>query len=123
MSNKIATIAASIPLMLTAAGAFGGDFQTPTTERAQQTQTLLNQAAHAIYEKSTAADRISSLWVFPTGDDHTVFAQYVVTKKDTSSRLATSQVHLEILKIQGDQVVEERDLTRSTNDRTLNAQL
>jgi hypothetical protein len=123
MSNKIAAVAASIPLMLTAAGAFAGDFQTPTTERAQQTQVLLNQAAHAIYDKSTATDRISSLWVFPTGDDHTVFAQYVVTTKDTSSKVPTSEVHLEILKIQGDQVVEEHDLTRITNDRTLNAQL
>jgi hypothetical protein len=122
MSNKIAVVAASLPLLLGAAGAFAGDFQTPTTERAQQTQTLLNRAAHVIYAKSTASDSISNLWVFPTGDEHTVFAQYIVTTKEASTNVPTSQVHLEILKLQGDRVVEEHDLTRITDDRTLNAQ-
>lgn len=126
MSNKIAAVAASLPLMLSVAGAFGGEaeFQTPTTERAQQTQTLLSQAARAVYEKSssTGEGRISNLWVFPTGDEHTVFAQYVVTTKETSSKVPTSQVHIEILKLQGDRVVEERDLTSIADERTLNAQ-
>jgi len=124
MRNKIAVLAASVPLMLTAAGAFARDFQTPTTDRAQQTQAQLSRAAHAVHDKlaSTAGDRISNLWLYPTGDDHTFFAQYTVTSERTSSEGAAAQVHLELLQMQGDRVVEERDLTRIGDEDALRAQ-
>src|SRR5690242_337316 len=111
MSNKIAVFAASIPLMVSAAGAFAGDFQTPTTDRAQQTRPLLNRAAHAVQDKvsRTGGGHISNLWVYPTGDEHTVFAQYTVTTKQTSSDAAAAQVHLELLKMKGNRVVEHHD--------------
>src|SRR5262249_49708020 len=96
MSNKIATFVASVPLMLSAAGAFGSEvqFHTPTTERAQQTQLQLSRAAHAVHDRvaSTAGDRISNLWLYPTGDDHTVFAQYTVTSERTPGQGAATQV-------------------------------
>jgi hypothetical protein len=122
MKNQIAVLAASVPLLLSAAGAFGGEpqYQTPTTDRAQQMQPLLSRAAHAVQDKMS--EHVSDLWVFPTADDHTVFAQYTVTAKETSSEAPTSRVHLELLKIEGDRVVEERDLTRVRDDRALNAQ-
>jgi hypothetical protein len=126
MSNKIAVFAASVPLLLSAAGAFGGEvhFQTPATDRAQQMRPLLSRAAQAVHDKvsRTAADHISNLWLFPTGDEHTVFAQYTVNTKDTSSALESSQVHLEVLSMQGDRVVEQRDLTRAADDNALRAQ-
>jgi len=123
MRNKIAVLAASVPLMLSAAGAFASDFQTPTTDRAQQMQPLLSRAAHAVRERvaSTGGEGISNLWLYPTADDHTVFAQYVVTSERTSSK-DTAQVHLEILQVQGDRVVEERDLTRIGDDSALRTQ-
>jgi hypothetical protein len=123
MRNKIAVFVASIPLLLSAAGAFGGElqFQTPKTDRAQQARPLLSRAAHAVHDKmsSTAGSRISNLWIFPTGDEHTVFAQYIVTPKQASSKLAASEVHLELLKMQGDRVVEAHDLTHIGADRAL----
>lgn len=126
MRNKIAILSASVPLMLSVAGAFGGElqFQAPTTDRAQQTQPLLSRAAQAVHDKvaRTADDRISNLWVFPTGDEHAVFAQYIVTTKQTSSKAAEAQVHLELLQIEGDRVVEERDLTHIGGDSALLAQ-
>jgi len=124
MRNKIAVFSAFVPLMMSAAGAFGSElqFRTPTTDRAQQTQPLLSRAAHAVHDKmsSAAGDRISNLWIFPTGDEHTVFAQYIVTKQ-TSLKVEAGQVHLELLKMQGDRVVEERDLTRIGDDSALPA--
>jgi hypothetical protein len=123
MSNKIAVFAASIPLLLSAAGASGGElqFKTPTTERAEQTRPLLSRAAHAVHEKvsRTAGSRISNVWIFPTGDEHTVFAQYIVTTPQAASKLAASEVHLELLKMQGDRVIEARDLTRIAADSAL----
>jgi hypothetical protein len=126
MRNKLATFAASVPLMLAAAGASGSDlqFQTPTTDRAHETQSLLNLAAHALQDRVavTAGGRISNLWLFPTGDDHTVFAQYTVTTEQTVSKGTASQVHLELLQIQDDRIVAERDLTRIGDENTLSAQ-
>ena len=124
MSNRIAVFAASVPLMLTAAGAFGRDFQTPSTDRAQQTQPQLSRAAQAVREKvaSTGGDRISNLWLYPTGDDHTVFAQYTVTSERPSSKAAAAQMHLELLQLQGDRVVEERDFMRIGDDNTRRAE-
>jgi hypothetical protein len=125
MRNKIAVLAASVPLMLTAAGAFGSDleFHTPTTDRAQQTQLQLSRAAHAVHDKMarSAGDRISNLWLYPTGDDHTVFAQYTLTRERTSSKGAAAEVHLELLQMQGDRVVEERDLTRIVDNSASDA--
>ena len=126
MRNKIAVLSASVPLMLSVAGAFGSElqFQTPITDRAQQTQPLLSRAAQAVHDKlaRTAGDRISNLWLFPTGDEHAIFAQYIVTTKQTSSKAAAGQVHLELLQMEGDRVVEERDLTHIGDDSVLRAQ-
>src|SRR5690242_6778210 len=84
---------------------------------------MLSRAAQAVHDKleSTTAERISNLWLFPTGDEHTVFAQYTVTTKQTSSKAAATQVHLEILQMEGDRVVEERDLARIGDDSALRA--
>jgi len=126
MRTKIATVAASIPLILGAAGAFAGDsqFQIPTTDRAQQTRPLLARAAHAVYAEGprTGEGKISNLWLFPTAEEDTVFAQYVVTTDPSTSKVAASDKHLELLRMRGDRIVEQRDLTRATDDSALSAQ-
>jgi hypothetical protein len=117
MRSKIAIAAAAVaaPLILTAAGAFTGgpQFQTPTTDRAQETRSLLVRAARAINAEAprTGKEHISNLWVYPTADDDMVFAQYVVTTNDGTA--ASSQPHLELLQIKGERIVRERDLTRA----------
>jgi hypothetical protein len=119
MRNKVAgTIAASIPLLLNAAGAFAGDlqFHTPATSRAEQTQTLLSRAAHAfkVRHHRTDAEHISDLWLFPTADDDTFFVQYVVTKEEDGSTAAAPRVHLELLTMNGERIVGERDSSRAS---------
>jgi hypothetical protein len=126
MRNKFAIVAAaSAPLILSAAGALAGEplFCTPTTDRAQQTQMLLGRAAHALNPGAprTGGHHISNLWLFPTADQDTVFAQYIVTTNQPSSKVAASEEHLELLRMKGDRIVERRDLTRNTDDSTLRA--
>jgi hypothetical protein len=121
--NKIAVLPAFLPLMLGAAGAYGEEvqFQTPTTDRAQQTQPLLSRAAQAVHDQITnaAGSRISNLWIFPTGDDHTVFAEYIVTTNKVSSTVGATRLHLELLRMEGDQIVARQDLTRISDDSAL----
>jgi hypothetical protein len=126
-AKKIAPVtAASIPLILSAAGALAGEpqFQTPTTDRAQETQSLLAQAASAVRAGApgTTGRYISNLWVFPTAEKDTVFAQYVVTTDPSFSKVAAPEQHLELLKLQGARVVEQHDLIRAASDSELHAQ-
>jgi hypothetical protein len=119
MRNRIAVIAAaSAPLILSAAGAFASEpqFRTPATDRAQETQSLLARAARAINASASrpGEEHVSNLWLYPTADADTVFAQYVVTTNKTS--VADSQQHFELLKIQGDRIVEQHDLIRAGDD-------
>jgi len=123
MRNKIAIFAAvSAPLILGATGALASQpqFQTPTTDRAQHTQTLLSRAARAVSAGAaqTAEEHVSNLWLFPTAEEDTVFAQYIVTRDQSPP---TSEEHLELVRMKGDQIVEQRDLTRATSDSTLRA--
>jgi len=102
----------ALALALTAAAAFAGEtrFHAPSTDRAQQTQQLLNSAAHAV---SDGNRQVADLWVFPTADQDTVFAQYVVTAKGGSAEGSTGERHLEVLKLKGGRIVSRDDLTRA----------
>jgi hypothetical protein len=124
MRNKIAVVAAaSAPLILSAAGAFASEpqFRTPSTDRARETQSLLARAAQAVNASAprTGEEHISNLWLYPTADEDMVFAQYVVTTNKAS--VAASQQHFELLKMKGDRIVEQRDLTRAGDDSALPA--
>jgi hypothetical protein len=102
----------ALALALTAAAAFAGEtqFHSPTTHRAQQSQELLSSAAHAV---NAVNRQVSDLWVFPTADRDTVFAQYVVTSKGGSAEGLTAEQHLEVLKLKGGRIVSRDDLTRA----------
>jgi hypothetical protein len=102
----------ALALVLTAAAAFAGEtqFHTPTTDRAQQSQQLLSNAAHAVNEGNR---QVSDLWVFPTADRDTVFAQYVVTSQGGSAEGSTGERHLEVLKLKDGRIVSRDDLTRA----------
>ncbi|HKE45454.1 MAG TPA: hypothetical protein VKB41_13055 [Steroidobacteraceae bacterium] len=120
MRNVLAIAAASAPLMLSAVGALADEpsFQTPKTDRALQTQALLRSAAHALNDTTCHdarhGEHISSLWLFPTADQQTVFAHYIVTRNAGSSAKTVSKEHLELLTLKDDRVVAVRDLTRAS---------
>lgn len=101
MKTKIA-----LALFLGTAVAAAGEthFHFPTTDRAHQTQQLLSNAAHAV---NASGSNVSNLWVFPTAQADTVFAQYVV-----NSKTSAGEQHLEVLRLKGNRVVSRRDLTR-----------
>ena len=122
MRTKIASIAAaSIPLILGAAGAFASEpqFRSPTTDRARQTQPLLARAARAVNAEAPRLGDVSNLWLYPTADEDVVVAQYVVTTNKASVTVA--EQHFELLKMKGDRIVEQRDLTRVGDDVALEA--
>src|SRR5579859_7655803 len=83
-----AKIAASLILVATGALASESHFMTPTTDRAQQTQQLLSSAANAV---NAGNQPVSDLWVFPTAESDTVFAQYTVKSHSSASKAATSE--------------------------------
>jgi hypothetical protein len=113
-------VAAAVLLSVGSLEALAGEpqFQAPATNRARETQTLLTQAAVALNAgvPLAAGEHISKLWLFPTSDADTVFAQYRVSNGQTRSKRAASQGHLELIKLSGARIVEQHDLTRTADD-------
>ena len=126
MRTRIGRVAAaSLPLLLSAAGALASEsqFQTPATERAQQTQALLTRAAHAVSTRvtRTGGEHLADLWLFPTASTDTVFAQYVVSTNGSSLKSESAGPHFELLRMKGERIVEQRDLTHARDDSTTTA--
>jgi hypothetical protein len=115
-------VAATALLSVGALKAIAGEpqFQAPATDRARETRTLLTRTAVALNVgvPLAAGEHISNLWLFPTGDADTVFAQYIVGSGQTSSKRAASQGHLELIKLSGDRIVEQQDLAHTAADTT-----
>jgi len=121
MRSRIAIDAAATALLfLGTVGANAGEaqFQAPSTDRARETQAVLARAAEALNAGASlaAGEHISGLWLFPTPDDDTVFAQYVVSGGQASSKVGGSQKHLELLTVSDGRIVGLLDLTRAGND-------
>jgi hypothetical protein len=118
-------VAAATLLSVGALRANAGEpqFQAPSTDRARETQPLLTQAAVALNAgvPLAAGEHVSNLWLFPTSDADTVFAQYTVSNGRTPSKHAASQGHLELIKLSGDRIVEESDLTHTAGDSASDA--
>lgn len=108
--------AAAIPLLLTALPVNAGElpFNAPQTARAQESAQLLHQAAQALSDLPTTAAlatqnrHISNLWIFPTGEADTVFAQYELS---SSQEGGASTEHLTVLKVSGNRILEQTELT------------
>jgi hypothetical protein len=119
-SKIVDVVVAAALLGLGAAGAMAREpqFRAPDTDRARETQVVLAEAAQALNAQVllTAGAHISNLWLFPTADEDMVFAQYVVSKERISSQLTGSQQHLELLKVSGNRIVEQLDLTHAATD-------
>ena len=118
--SRIAGVVAATLLSVGAGRVMAGEtqFQAPDTERARQAHTVLAQAAEALSTEvpRAAGEHISSLWVFPTAAEDTVFVQYVVNKGQGSLQGAGSRRHLELMKVSDNRIVELIDLTRAGND-------
>jgi hypothetical protein len=127
MSNKFAVLTvASVPLLLAVSGALAGEpsFKAPATDRAQQARPLLNQAALTLSAESSRAGgrQVGDLWLFPTAQEDTVFAQYTVTANEhVPAGPTASEKHFEVLKMQGDRIVERRDLRHASDENALQA--
>jgi hypothetical protein len=111
-----ALAAAAIPLLLSSLPLAAGElpFNAPATAQAQVRAQLLHQAARALGELPatssllTRGRYISNLWIFPTADENTVFAQYDLT---SSKQGGPSEKHLAVLRIRGNRILEQMELT------------
>jgi hypothetical protein len=120
---RISLTAAALPLLLTSLHATAGElpFKAPDTARAQETAQLLHQAAQALGDLPTTSalaaqgQHIANLWIFPTADSDTVFAQYDLTSNEAG---APSTQHLTVLKVNSNRIVERTELT---DERTYSA--
>jgi hypothetical protein len=104
-SPRAALVATAIPLLLTSLRVTAGElpFNAPATEEAKQTAPFLHQTARALHDGDAA---ISSLWLFPTADANVVFARY--------NEAGSATEHLVVLTINGDRIVESRELTSAS---------
>ena len=102
-------VAAAVPLLLASLPLTAGElpFHAPDTARAQETVQLLHQAARALGDQP-AASNLSDLWIFPTDDADTVFAQYELSSNEEGGG---STQHLTVLKVRGNRILEQTDLT------------
>jgi hypothetical protein len=126
MKNPRATLVATVvPLLLTSLPLAAGElpFNSPATERANESAPLLHETARALYDSSSAAAlqtprgrHISNLWLFPTADGETVFARYDLTSGEdvTSGGTVTKTEHLTVLTVRDNRIVESRELTSPT---------
>jgi hypothetical protein len=120
-SSRAALVATAIPLILTSLRVTAGElpFNAPATQQTRESAPLLHEAAQALHDSVAGAsggnEQISHLWLFPTADAHTVFARYDLTsiEKGTSGHAATAKEHLAILTLDGNRIVESRELTSS----------
>ena len=105
-TSRTAAATAVIPLLLSSLTDSAGElpFSAPHTARAQENAQLLHQAAQAL--GNLPDQHIANLWIFPTSDTNTVFAQY-----DVKGEGGASTQHLTVLKVGGNQIVERTDLT------------
>ena len=116
MRSRLAAPVATILLLAGSAPLIAGEpsFNVPATVRARQSVVLLDRAARALYDLSPSAGRISALWLFPTADADTVFAEYTLT----GGRGASATDHLVVLTLRGDRIVAMRDLTEAVAEPT-----
>ena len=113
---RAALVATAVPLLLASLPLTAGElpFHAPDTARAQETAQLLHQAARALGDQPATSDlaaqdgHISNLWIFPTADADTVFAQYEVSSNDEGG---ASTKHLTVLKVRGGRILERQELT------------
>ena len=105
-TSRTAATTVVIPLLLTSLAVSAAElpFNAPHTARAQESAQLLHQAAQAL--GNLPDQHIANLWIFPTADANTVFAQY-----DVKGQGGASTPHLSVVKLGGSQIVEQTDLT------------
>ena len=111
-TSRTAVVTAAIPLLLASLTVSAGElpFNAPQTARAQESAQLLREAAQALNDQPAIAkdQHIANLWLFPTGDTNTVFAQYDLGPNGQGG--VTTQ-HLVVLKVGDHRIVEQTDLT------------
>jgi hypothetical protein len=122
MNSSIVTGLASILLLGSSGAVIAGElpFNMPDTRQAREARPQLHRTAHALYDltsdSGSNAGQVSDLWLFPTADISTVFARYRLIP---AQRSAVSAEHLALLTLDGDAIVQVRELTESRSDPAL----
>jgi hypothetical protein len=112
----VAMVAAAIALLVGSSQLRAEElqFNVPETARAQKCTELLSRTARALYKaqaqtpRANHAEKISSLWLFPTADADTVFAHYRLSSAEGAP---SSTEHLVLVTVSGDRITAFRELT------------
>jgi len=122
MKTERAILAATaVSLLLGSRSLTAGElpFNAPSTARAQESGQLLHQAAQALRDLQATSPlplqrrQISNLWLYPTADADTVFAQYDL---NSSHENGPSAKHLTVLTIRGNRILVRKELTEARTE-------
>jgi hypothetical protein len=105
MNRFILPAAATTLLMLGGRAASAADlpYQSPATQKAEQSADLIARAGHALTGRlQRHGQAISNVWIFPTDDPKSVFVSYSTAHSD----------HLQLVEMQGARIAKVRDLTK-----------
>jgi hypothetical protein len=117
MKRTRVTIAATVITSFLASLPVSGSelsFNVPSTDRARESAEQLREAAHALYGLPDAG-QIKDLWLFPTGDSNTLFAQYTLSAQESA---AIPTEHLALVTLDGNRIVALTDLTEAQAEST-----
>jgi hypothetical protein len=104
------TAAAAISLLLSSAPLLAAEpqFNLPDTVQAGQDTQVFAQVAHVLPALSAGETQVSNVWLYPTDNADTVFAQYALSQNDGSGSVTQ---HLALVTVRDNRVVGLRELT------------
>ncbi len=123
MKSHLAALAAALSLLSGSPSLIAGElpFNAPATPSAKASMDLLHRAARALYDfypnstQETSEGPLADLWLFPTDDAGTVFAEYTLRIDEQG---ASPTRHLALLTLQSNGLFSVRELTDVVGEPT-----
>ncbi len=113
MNRLTSAVMTALLLGMSASSSFAAEqvsVNTPTISQSKTHSDLITRSSNAVHDyviaHADAGARLSSLWVFPTADAHTVFVRY--------NLVGSSAEHLLVVEMDGTRIAQLRDLTTET---------
>ncbi len=91
----------------------------PDTPQARLASDLIGRVTAALVERLGGG--LSNVWIFPTGDPHTVFVQYSRAGTSTASATTVPVIHLALVVMNGDHIAQVHEFTDAGSNSPLHA--
>lgn len=92
--------------------ASGVETHAPSTAIAARSSDVMDRAVRALVALE-GESHITRVWVFPTGDENTVFVHYRTTTDVDAHEPGPTIEHLVMLEMSGERIAKLHDLTRA----------